>query len=101
MANVLLIIDELFLKTKVSTIVEHLGHAWTSYNSGQSLEEYDHIILDLQHPEAQDILHRQAKKCLAFGPHVNEEALRDAKALGCKEALPRNMFFNRLPELIK
>ena len=100
MVKILVVINELFTKTKVSTIVEQLGHTWTSYQSGQSLEGYDHIILDLQHPEAQDILNKQANKCLAFGPHVDQEALKKANALGCK-ALPRSMFFNKLSELIK
>ena len=101
MANLLLVIDELFTKTKVSTTVERLGHIYTSYELGQSLEAYDYIILDLQHPQAQDILKKAAKKCLAFGPHVHAEALRAAKALGCKEALPRSVFFNKFLQLIK
>jgi hypothetical protein len=35
---------------------------------------------------------------VGFAPHVDDEALARASAAGC-EALPRSVFFRRLPNL--
>ena len=37
---------------------------------------------------------------VAFGPHVDGEALAAAVAAGCSDALPRSVFFRRLPALL-
>jgi hypothetical protein len=37
---------------------------------------------------------------VAYGPHVDREALDAAVAAGCREALPRSLVFRRLGELI-
>ena len=38
---------------------------------------------------------------VAFGPHVEEEALAKAKAVGCQVVLPRSKFADRLPYLMQ
>jgi hypothetical protein len=38
---------------------------------------------------------------VAFGPHVEEEALANAKAAGCQVVLPRSKFADRLPTLMQ
>lgn len=37
---------------------------------------------------------------VAYGPHVDTEALAGALAAGCREALPRSRVFQRLADLI-
>lgn len=37
---------------------------------------------------------------VAYGPHVDSEALAAAVAAGCIDALPRSVFFRRLPALL-
>lgn len=37
---------------------------------------------------------------IAYGPHVDGEALAAAVAAGCQEALPRSVVFRRLPDLL-
>lgn len=37
---------------------------------------------------------------VAFGPHVDGKALAAAVAAGCSDALPRSVFFRRLPALL-
>lgn len=37
---------------------------------------------------------------VAYGPHVDSEALAAAVAAGCADALPRSVFFRRLPVLL-
>jgi hypothetical protein len=38
---------------------------------------------------------------VAFGPHVDEEALANAKTAGCQVVLPRSKFADRLPALMQ
>ena len=38
---------------------------------------------------------------VAYGPHVDTDALEAALAAGCREALPRSKVFQRLPDLIQ
>jgi hypothetical protein len=38
---------------------------------------------------------------IAFGPHVEEEALAEAKAAGCQVVLPRSKFAGSLPTLMQ
>lgn len=38
---------------------------------------------------------------VAFGPHVDEEALAAAKAAGCQVVLPRSKFAGDLPRLMR
>lgn len=38
---------------------------------------------------------------VAFGPHVEEEALAQANAAGCQVVLPRSKFAGNLPKLIQ
>ena len=38
---------------------------------------------------------------VAYGPHVDGDALDAAVAAGCREALPRSRVFRRLPDLLK
>ena len=37
---------------------------------------------------------------VAYGPHVDSDALAAAVAAGCADALPRSVFFRRLPALV-
>ena len=37
---------------------------------------------------------------VAYGPHVDSDALAAAVAAGCADALPRSVFFRRLPALL-
>lgn len=37
---------------------------------------------------------------VAYGPHVDGEALAAAVTSGCADALPRSVFFRRLPALL-
>ncbi|OJW24658.1 MAG: hypothetical protein BGO49_06365 [Planctomycetales bacterium 71-10] len=38
---------------------------------------------------------------LAFGPHVDADALEAARAAGCREVMPRSKFTLKLPDLIR
>lgn len=55
-------------------------------------------------PAALDTYHRSAHLTtwfVAFGPHVDVNALADAKAAGCQVVLPRSKFTAELPDLMR
>ena len=62
----------------------------------------DGILVDLEHPAALAVIAEAASRqlpCLAYGPHVNTEALEAAGRAGADEALPRSKFFRDIPSL--
>ena len=62
----------------------------------------DGVLADLEHPAALPVIAAAAAArlpCLAYGPHVNTEALQAAKRAGAGEALPRSKFFRNIPAM--
>ncbi|HAQ42359.1 MAG: hypothetical protein ACPHL4_05070 [Acidimicrobiales bacterium] len=59
----------------------------------------DLILIDASKPEVLEYL-PAGPRVIAFAPHVNEQILDLAKAAGCADALPRSIFFKRLPQLL-
>ncbi len=60
----------------------------------------DLILLDLSSGIAPVDVVTIGPPVVAYGPHVNTEALAGAVAAGCREALPRSRVFHRLSDLI-
>ena len=70
----------------------------------QSIEELesvdaDLVFVDLSRPQILKHLPLQSQ-VVGFAPHIDTETLDAAKAAGCSEALPRSIFFKRLPTLL-
>lgn len=61
--------------------------------------EADLILVDLSGREVLDYL-PPGSRVIGFAPHIDTDTLRAAVAGGCAEALPRSVFFKRLPALI-
>lgn len=62
----------------------------------------DGVLVDLEHPAALPVIAEASSRrlpCLAYGPHVNTEALEAARQAGADEALPRSKFFRDIPAL--
>ena len=60
-------------------------------------------VVDLTHPDSDAAiaaLTGAGVRTVAFGPHVDDVALVRARSLGADDALPRSVFFRRLPELL-
>ncbi|MDP7068190.1 MAG: hypothetical protein QF637_11245 [Acidimicrobiales bacterium] len=57
------------------------------------------VLVDVSKPQVLDHLPSEAR-VIGFAPHVDTETLESAKAAGCVEALPRSIFFQRLPSLL-
>jgi hypothetical protein len=70
----------------------------------QSLKELesvdaDLVFVDLSRSQALEHLPLRSQ-VIGFAPHIDTETLDAAKAAGCTEALPRSIFFKRLPTLL-
>ena len=59
----------------------------------------DLVLIDVSNPEVLQYL-PAGLQIIAFAPHVNAEILDQATAAGCVDALPRSVFFKRLPQLL-
>ncbi|KIE51873.1 MAG: hypothetical protein MB55_09200 [marine actinobacterium MedAcidi-G3] len=61
--------------------------------------EADLVLVDLARSEVLEYLPSEPV-VIGFAPHVDTETLDAARAAGCAEALPRSIFFKRLPALL-
>ena len=59
----------------------------------------DLVLIDASNPEVLEYL-PAGPQIIAFASHVSVEILDLAKAAGCADALPRSVFFKRLPQLL-
>ncbi len=75
-----------------ATLVRDLGD--------EALAEADLILLDLRSGVDPADVVAIGPPVVAYGPHVDAEALEEAVAKGCREALPRSVVFRRLAELL-
>jgi len=57
------------------------------------------VVLDLRTGIDPAVVVAVGPPVIAYGPHVDTEALAAALAAGCTEALPRSVIFRRLGEL--
>ena len=115
MANYLILCSDLFFTSKVGGTAEVLGYDCLTVMNGakaiSSLSEMPDVkgvIIDLTTPGLnlsellavipKDVL---TNNTIAFGPHVEREALAEAEAAGCVAVLTRSQFTSELPETLK
>jgi len=66
----------------------------------EELAAADLILLDLATGLNPEEVVSIGPPVVAYGPHVDAQALEAAVEAGCREALPRSKVFRRLPELL-
>ena len=64
------------------------------------------LLVDLDAAGAIDAIERcrtmvPTPRIVAFGPHVREDLLAEAREAGADEVLPRSAFVTRLPQLLQ
>ena len=69
--------------------------------SDPALTSADLILLDLTSGFAPAEVVAIGPPVVAYGPHVDTEALEEAVAAGCREALPRSRVFQGLSDLVE
>lgn len=89
-------------RSKLEAGLEQAGWNASHLTGPQLPPSLDGILVDLEHPAALPIIAAAASvrvPCLAYGPHVNTEALKAARQAGAAEALPRSRVFRDIPAL--
>lgn len=109
MTHVTAFVDDLFFSTKIREVAGYVGSAVTFARSLSELKfAPDVFLIDLSLPQSVDIVKGIAKdadlrraKLIAFCSHREIDLRRKAVEAGCNTVLPRSVFFQRLPELVK
>lgn len=96
-SSVVLLTRNLMDASKVREILP--GTTVTRDLSDEALINADLILLDLSSGLAPVDVVALGPPVIAYGPHVDTEALSAAVAAGCREALPRSQVFSRLRDL--
>lgn len=89
-------------RSKLEAGLEQAGWNASHLTGPQLPPSLDGILVDLEHPAALPVIAAAASvrvPCLAYGPHVNTEALEAAREAGAAEALPRSRVFRDIPAL--
>jgi DNA-binding NarL/FixJ family response regulator len=112
MAQVLVLVDDLFFQAKIMETAKQLGVQLRTFGTGPSLlaevlQTPPHlVIIDLnarQGPIAAiEHLHASAPSVpiVAFLSHVQTELAARAKAAGCRDVMPRSLFTMNLAKIL-
>ena len=79
--------------SKLQAALTHAGHEVVSLRSADWSGDLDRVLVDLEHPSAHGVISAAVSRdilCLAYGSHVDAEALEAARRLGADEAVPRS-----------
>ena len=93
-------------RSRVEPLVERSGAklvVWAGGNAGAGESKLNLVLVDLAAPGALlaiEELVRTGVRVIAFGPHVDREALRRARQIGAEQVLARSVFFEKLGELL-
>jgi CheY-like chemotaxis protein len=110
--DALMISSDLFFSSKVTGTAAELGFRVDVERSASDAARqaagaaYRCIILDLSTPELRvsDVIAAlptdNRPTVIAFGPHVQEARLSEAREAGCDEVLPRSKFSASLPTIL-
>ena len=98
--QVVSVVNGIFFKSKIEAVVRRFGtNIFCSTVDEVHSAEPMMVIVDLEHPNALEILQTFGSRVVAFGPHLRVDLLAVAKEFGAK-AYPRSAFFNELDTIL-
>ena len=96
--KVVALVTDLFFMTKIRD--ELKGKEVTFVSSLNEIpDNFDYILIHLQHKDAFKAIEKYSDKCICFGFHTSEEFSKAKKI--CKNVYPNSVFFKRINEIIK
>lgn len=104
-----LLSGDLMDRSRIAPLVEQSGAqliAWKNQVAGTERNAEDHpdlVLVDLSVPgslQAIEAWVQAGVRVIAFGPHVDREALQKARQIGADQVLARSVFFEKLGELL-
>jgi CheY-like chemotaxis protein len=125
MADVLVLVDDLFFQSKLAETARHVGVTLQTVMTGEALTEAAKtsvprlVLVDLNAragaiealericaPQAGPASHGHADghaglPVIAFLSHVQTELAERARAAGCSQVLPRSKFTAELPQILR
>jgi len=113
MADVLVLIDDLFFQAKLTETARHVGVALEMVSTGEALlsaaaaNSPKLVLVDLNARggslEALERLHQAGNPVpvIAFLSHVQVELAERARAAGCQQVLPRSKFTAELAAILR
>lgn len=96
--TVFAVVADLMDRVRIDEVVLDVHHT-TIGAIGSLAADGDLVLVDLKRAgSAVALAVATGARVVGFAPHVDDEVLAAAATAGC-EALPRSVFFRRLPEL--
>ena len=89
---------DLFFRAKIEATLTAAGHTVVATPGGPPA---DLVIADVNRTEPAEVLARfPGVPVLGFGQHTDPQRLRDARAAGFSQVVPRSVLAERLPQLV-
>ena len=96
-------------RSRIGPLVERSGAqlvVWTNYAAGTADTDGDLpdlVVADLAVPDSLRAIDRWVQagvRVIAYGPHVDRQALQSARLAGAEQVLARSVFFDKLGDLL-
>jgi CheY-like chemotaxis protein len=111
MAEVLVLVDDLFFQAKLAETARQVGVALKMVSTGEALlraageDSVALVIVDLNAPQSVEAIEKlraagRARPVVAFLSHVRTDLAERARAAGCQQVLPRSKFTKDLAALL-
>src|SRR5215216_2059126 len=107
MSQILVLVRDLMFASKIMGSAQSLGVAVKMIRDPAKLagEQGDRVIVDLNQEGALEAAAEWKKtsggRVIGFVSHVDRDTMDRARDLGIDEVLPRSVFVQRLPELLR
>ncbi len=95
MKIVCLLCDIFFIPEIEKALPNHSIKFLQSYSE----QEFDLLILDMEHAESYELCKKYPDKVVCFGSHADTEGMKRFKDTGCARVFPRSVFLEKLKEI--
>lgn len=95
------VVNGVFFKSKIAAAVHRYGEN-TFCNTLAEVHAVNPtvVLVDIEHPQAHEVLRVYGRTAIAFGPHLRQELIAVAREFGA-QAYPRSAFFGQLENLLQ
>ncbi len=91
--KVLCLLNDVLFMPKIESLLKgHDVKFLDSYNE----EEFNFMILDMDHKDSYILCKRFPDKSMCFGSHMDIEAMKRFRDTGCKKVFSRSAFFEKI-----
>ena len=103
--KVIVYTKDLMDRVKIEPVLKELQWNYSFHENLNSIDEktdeIDLFIVDMSMSHAFELIKKNPKQCICYGPHMQTALFQEAKKLGCDHVFPRSAFFKDMKKMIE